>query len=131
MVYADNTARFKFPFVDLALVPEAGSSLLLPRLVGRVKAAELLLLCEQFDADNALKMGLINQIIPNKHLFEFTINQAIKLAQQPPKALQASKKLLNYDNDLIKNQMQKELKEFAIRLQSDEAKSRFQTFLNR
>ncbi|MCG9697480.1 enoyl-CoA hydratase [Shewanella sp. Isolate11] len=131
LVYADNSAKFKLPFVDLALVPEAGASLLLPRLVGRTKAAELLLLGDSFNADDAKQMGLVNQVLPNDTLFDYAIAQATKLAKQPPEALQATKKLINYDVELVREQMQKELKEFAIRLQSDEAKSRFQAFLNR
>ncbi len=131
LVYASDTAKFKLPFIDLALVPEAGSSILLPRLVGHPKAAELLFISESFDANSALDMGLINKILPSNNLFEYALGRATKLAQQPPEALQATKKLLNYDRDIVKQQIHKELKEFAIRLQSDEAKSRFQTFLNR
>src|SRR5213078_3948079 len=62
LVYAAPTARFKTPFVDLALVPEAGSSLLLPALVGARRAAQLLLLGEQIDAQTALDWGLINGV---------------------------------------------------------------------
>ncbi|QYJ86734.1 enoyl-CoA hydratase [Shewanella mesophila] len=131
LVYADNSAKFQLPFVNLALVPEAGASLLLPRLVGPQKAAELLLLGESFNADDAYQMNLVNKIIPSDSLFDYAKTQAIKLAQKPPQALQASRKLMRYDQEIVRAQMNKELKEFAIRLQSDEAKERFQAFLNR
>lgn len=131
LVYADSSAKFQLPFVNLALVPEAGASLLLPQLIGLQKASELLLLGENFDADEAYRINLVNQIIASGQLFDHALQQAIKLAQKPPQALQASRKLIRHDKERVKAQMDKELKEFAIRLQSDEAKEKFQAFLNR
>ena len=64
LVYAAESAKFKMPFVDLALVPEAGSSQLLPQLLGHQRAAQLLLLGEAFDAQQALAWGLVNQVVP-------------------------------------------------------------------
>ncbi|MBU5899905.1 enoyl-CoA hydratase/isomerase family protein, partial [Vibrio cholerae O1] len=58
LVYLANNARLQLPFVELGLVPEFASSLLLPRLVGHLKAAELLLLAEAIDAEQALRLGL-------------------------------------------------------------------------
>src|SRR5438067_7247779 len=60
LVIADDTARFSLPFVDLALVPEAASTLLLPRLAGRRRAARYLLLCELFGAQEAEAIGLVS-----------------------------------------------------------------------
>ncbi|QYJ90547.1 MULTISPECIES: enoyl-CoA hydratase [Shewanella] len=131
LVYADNTAKFQLPFVNLALVPEAGASLLLPRLVGQTKASELLLLGEAFDAHSALSMGLINDLLPSDELMSHALSQSIKLAKKPPQALRASRRLIRGDSELIREQMQKELEEFAIRLQSDEAKAQFNAFLSR
>ena len=62
LVYAAPDARFKMPFVDLGLVPEAGVSLLAPRLFGQAKAAQYLLLCESFDAQEALRLNLVNAV---------------------------------------------------------------------
>ncbi|WP_110457159.1 enoyl-CoA hydratase [Shewanella algidipiscicola] len=131
LVYADNSAKFQLPFVNLALVPEAGASLLLPRLVGPQKAAELLLLGESFNAESALSMNIVNQVLPNEQLFDYALNQAIKLAQKPPQALQASRRLMRYDIEAVRSQMQQELEAFALRLQSDEAKAQFTAFLNK
>ena len=64
LVVADQTARFSLPFVDLALVPKAGSTLLLPQLVGRRRAARYLLLGEPFGADEALEIGLVSHVVP-------------------------------------------------------------------
>ena len=129
LVYADNTAKFQLPLVKLALVPEAGASLLLPQVVGHVKAAELLMLGESFDAKSAHQYGLINDVIANED--EFALNQAKKLAQQPPISLQTTKQLMRYNKEAIRAQMEKELVEFGARLASDEAKSRFAAFLKK
>lgn len=131
LIYADNTAKFQLPFVNLALVPEAGASLLLPRLVGQAKASELLLLGEAFDAQSALSIGLINDLLPSDKLMSHALTQSIKLAKKPPQALRASRRLIRGDKAPIREQMLKELEEFAIRLQSDEAKAQFNAFLSR
>lgn len=131
LVYADSSAKFQLPFVNLALVPEAGSSLLLPQLVGTQKAAELILLGESFNAQTAAELNIVNKVIAAEELLAFTLTQAKKLAAQPPLALQASKQLLRSNNSQIKLQMQAELDQFDVRLASDEAKAKFQAFLNR
>lgn len=131
LVYADDTAKFQLPFVKLALVPEAGASLLLPQVVGHVKAAELLMLGESFDAHAAQQYGLINAVESSEDIFEFTLSQAKKLAEQPPISLQTTKQLMRYNKEAIRAQMEKELVEFGARLASDEAKSRFAAFLKK
>ncbi|MCC6145662.1 MAG: enoyl-CoA hydratase/isomerase family protein, partial [Candidatus Hydrogenedentes bacterium] len=70
LVYASSRARFRMPFVNLGLCPEAGSSLLLPRLMGHVRAAQYLLLGEEFDADTACELHLVNEIAPHEELAE-------------------------------------------------------------
>ncbi|SQH75092.1 Enoyl-CoA hydratase/isomerase family protein [Shewanella benthica] len=131
LVYADNTAKFQLPFVNLALVPEAGASLLLPQLVGPQKAAELLLLGESFDAHTAKTLNIINDVIPSETIFDFALAQAIKLAKQPPLALQASRALLRSNKEQVRQQMKDELAQFAVRLKSDEARTRFEAFLKK
>lgn len=130
LVYADSSARFQMPFVNLALVPEAASSLLLPLIVGQQKAAELILLGEAFDAETAEKLNLINQVV-NEDVIELALSKAKKLASQPPESLQASRQLLRYNQQQVRQQMQLELVQFDQRLHSDEAKKRFQDFLNK
>src|SRR5207245_356549 len=70
LVIADETARFSMPFVDLALVPEAASSLLFPRLAGRRSAARYLLLCEPFDVDEGQAIGLVSHRAASGKLLE-------------------------------------------------------------
>lgn len=131
LVYADNNAKFQMPFVNLALVPEAGSSILLPLIIGQQKAAELILLGEAFDAETAEKLTIINRVVPQEELISFSLAQAKKLAALPPLSMQASKRLLRHNLTEVKAQMKLEIVEFAERLQSDEAKQRFQAFLKK
>jgi enoyl-CoA hydratase/carnithine racemase len=131
LVYADNSAKFQMPFVNLALVPEAASSLLLPLIVGQQKAAELILLGEAFNATTAAELNIINKVVDDAQLLSFSLDQAKKLAAQPPKSLQASKQLLRHNQAQVKAQMKLELVQFSKRLQSDEAKQRFQAFLQK
>jgi enoyl-CoA hydratase/carnithine racemase len=131
LVYADNSAKFQMPFVNLALVPEAASSLLLPLIVGQQKAAELILLGEAFNATTAAELNIINKVVDDAQLLSFSLAQAKKLAAQPPQSLQASKQLLRHNKAQVKAQMKLELVQFSKRLQSDEAKQRFQAFLQK
>ncbi|MGL4446877.1 enoyl-CoA hydratase-related protein [Shewanella sp.] len=131
LVYADSSAKFQLPFVNLALVPEAGASLLLPELVGYQKAAELLLLGESFDAKTAYKLNMINDIIEQDALLSYALGQAKKLAAQPPQALQITRQLMRPHKNRVQHQMHKELEQFSARLKSAEAQSRFQAFLQK
>ncbi|MBB3167686.1 enoyl-CoA hydratase [Simiduia aestuariiviva] len=92
LAYADDSAKFQMPFVNLGLVPEFASSLLVPRLVGQVRAAELLLLGESFGAQQAAAMGFINGV--EAHPLQKARAQAERLAAQPPAAVRATKALL-------------------------------------
>ena len=92
LVFASPNARFKTPFVDLALVPEAASSLLLPRLIGERRAAQMLLLGEQIDAPTALAWGLINGVADDPDAAAQTA--ARKLATCAPASLRATKSLI-------------------------------------
>ena len=131
LVYADNSAKFQLPFVQLALVPEAGASLLLPLAIGQAKASELLMLGESFNADDAFTYGLINKVVSSDSIFDHALKRAHQLASQPPISLQSTKKLIRYNKEDVRKQMEKELKEFEQRLASDEAKARFAAFLKR
>lgn len=131
LVYADNSARFQLPFVNLALVPEAGASMLLPELVGYQKAAELLLLGDPFDAVTACELKLINGLVPSETLLQTAMDKAKRLAAQPPQALQQTRQLMRPHKHRVQHQMHLELEAFGERLKSDEAKVRFQAFLGK
>jgi enoyl-CoA hydratase/carnithine racemase len=97
LVYAGDNAAFSLPFVNLGLCPEAGSSYLLPRLMGHQRAAEALLLGDPFTAETALELGLINRIVPPAEVHALAHRQALRLAAKPLASLVTSKRLMKQE----------------------------------
>lgn len=131
LVYATPAAVLATPFLDLGLVPEAGSSLLAPARMGHVRAFELLVLGEPFSAERALEAGLINQIVPGADLEETARKAALRLAAKPPAALAASRRLLRGDPEPVRRRIDEEVAIFAERLRAPEAQEAFQAFLEK
>jgi len=131
LVYAAPGAHFHMPFVDLGLVPEAGSSLLLPQRVGMARASEVLLLAEAFDAEDAHRLGLVNAIVPAGTLYEHAQARAAALAAKPRAAVAATRRLLRGDRTDLHAQMRREAQAFAQALQSGEAQKTFLAFMAR
>ncbi len=129
--YAVPNAKFQLPFVNLALVPEFASSLLLARFLGPRRAAELLMLGEPFGAETALEFGLLNAIVPADQLEAAVRAKAAALAAKPPAALRATKALLNADRDEIAKRIMLEAKVFGERLQSAELKEAVTAFFEK
>jgi enoyl-CoA hydratase/carnithine racemase len=128
IVTANPNTIFSMPFVSLGLVAEGGSSYLFPRLVGHVKAAEILLTGRNFTADEALQMGLINEI--SEDSFGAAMNFANTLAEQPPTAVINTKALLKSSAHEALNQvMRAEGELFKMAMDSDEAQQAFMNFL--
>jgi len=127
------TARTSFstPFVDLGLVPEAGSSLLAPRLLGQQRAFALLALGESLPAENALAAGLIHAVVDEAGLDAAAFALAARLAAKPPEALQISRRLLRGDRADIVARIEEEGRAFRARLASDEARQAFMAFMSR
>ena len=131
LVYVAPDARFRLPFVDLGLVPEAASSLLLPRRIGMAKAAELLLLGEAFGAEEAVRLGLANAIVPARELRGFAIERAGRLAAKPRAALAATRRLMRGDAKEIFARIEDEARLFSAAMQSDEARAASAAFLGK
>ena len=131
LVYVAPGTVFRLPFVDLGLVPEAASSLLLPRRAGMAKAAELLLLCEPFDADDAVRLGLANAVVPACELRGFAIEQARRLATNPRAAIAATRRLMRGDGLEILARIEEEARLFSAALRSNEARAAFAAFLGK
>lgn len=131
LVYASPLASFRTPFVDLALVPEAGSSLLAVRYLGMQRAFELLCLGEPFDAQRAHQAGFVNHVVASEELEVAARKAAARLAQKPPGALMAARRLLRGDPSAILAQIEEETAVFAERLGSDEAKEAFSAFFEK
>jgi enoyl-CoA hydratase/carnithine racemase len=130
LAYATPEARFQMPFVNLGLVPEAGSSLLAPQRFGRAKAAEFLLLAEPFGAEEALKLGLVNAILPQAELMAHAMRKAAELAAKPRAALLATRRLMRGDPEALKARIAEEMHAFGAALKSPEARAAFQAFLS-
>jgi len=131
-VYASESAKFKLPFIDLALVPEFGSSFSLPAHIGHLWAAELFLLGETFSAARAAELGLVTRVVPDDRLFVTAMETAKKLAAKPGGALRATKRLLKQGFvDQVKAAIKVESQEFSERLRSAEAKEAFSAFLEK
>ena len=132
LVIADETARFSMPFVDLALVPEAASSLLLPRLAGRRRAARYLLLGEAFGVDEAAAIGLISHRAPVGKAVQTMDEIVAALLRKPAEALRRTQFLLRHETrEEILERMKLEGREFAERLASPEVKQAITDFFER
>jgi enoyl-CoA hydratase/carnithine racemase len=132
LVYAADTARFQLAFVNLGLVPEAASSLLLPRIVGHARAAELLMFGEPFGAADAERYGIVNKVVPAAELETFVRDRTAVLAAKPAAALRSTKKLLRYaTSSTVSERMAEEGVLFAAGLQSDEAREAMTAFMEK
>ena len=132
LVVADETAKFSLPFVDLGLVPEAASSLLLPRLAGRRNAARYLLLSEPFGAQEARDFGLVSHVAPAGGAAEELERVLKALLAKPPEALRRTQSLLRHGvREEILERMRVEGAEFAERLASDEVKEAIAAFFEK
>jgi len=130
-VVAARTTQLSLPFVALGLVPEAGSSLLLPRLVGQQRAAELLLLGKPFDAATAHQLGLVNRVVQDASLHDEARTVARAIAQQPAASLLATRRLLRGDPREIVARIEEEARIFGAQLQSPEFQAGIRAFMAR
>lgn len=132
IIVATARAKFALPFARLALVPEAGSSFLLPVLAGYHRAAEWLLLGEPFGGEEAHRAGLVNRLVAPEALEETALTIAKAIAALPPEAVQLTKRLLRDPlHDATMATIGREAAVFIERLQSAEARAAFAAFLSR
>jgi enoyl-CoA hydratase/carnithine racemase len=131
LVVAAPSAIFSMPFVDLALVPEAASSMLLPRLIGPQRAAKHLILNEPFDVETALAYGLVTEIVAEAELQPRVDAIARRIAAKPPEAVRLTKALLRGPDEPVDARMAREGEAFAGRLQSAEAMEAFRAFFEK
>jgi enoyl-CoA hydratase/carnithine racemase len=131
-VYAGEKTKFQMPFVNLALVPEFGSSWSVPASAGYLRAAELILLGAPFDAGHAADLGLVTRVVPDQALLPTATETARLLAAKPAGALQASKRLMKrVVREQIKAAMKAENEEFSRQIRSDDAREALTTFLEK
>jgi enoyl-CoA hydratase/carnithine racemase len=130
LVYLADDARLTAPFVNLALVPEAASSLLLPSRVGHARAYAMFALGAPMDAPEALACGLANAVVPSGQLRARARAAAEVLAHAPQGALGATKRLMR-DQERLVSRMNEESALFAQCLRTPEAKAAFAAFAKR
>jgi enoyl-CoA hydratase/carnithine racemase len=131
-VYAGESTRFKLPFIDLALVPEFASSYSLPARIGYLRAAELFLLGQPFDAHRAAELGLVTSVVPDAELLATATATAQKLAEKPTGSLRATKRLLKQPfREQSEQAVQAEGEEFTARVRSAESKEAFTAFMEK
>ena len=130
LVYAGDNAAFSLPFVNLGLCPEAGSSYLLPRLMGHQRASEALLLGDPFTAETALEVGLINRIVPPAEVHALAHRQAQRLAAKPLASLIASKRLMKQEQAApVAARLDEEIAIFGRMLREPAAKEALTAFM--
>ncbi|MGW8462681.1 enoyl-CoA hydratase-related protein [Pseudomonas sp. CLCA07] len=133
LVYVSRDARLRMPFVNLGLCPEFGSSLILPRLLGHAKAAELLLLGEGFSGEQAAEWGIATEALSSgEETLTKAREMALRFESMPPEAVRISKQLMKApDRELIRKVIEEEGALFTQRLRSPEALAALTGFIKR
>jgi enoyl-CoA hydratase/carnithine racemase len=130
-VVAAADARLATPFVALGLVPEAGSSLIAPRLMGHASAFSLLVMGRSLSGDEAKAAGIVSAVAPAPEVDAAALAAAQTIAALPPQGVLASRRLMRGSPDEIVARIDIEVEEFRKRLASPEARDAFAAFLNR
>jgi enoyl-CoA hydratase/carnithine racemase len=131
VVIAGKSAVFSAPFVDLALVPEAASSLLLPRVIGTTNAADVFFTGRKLHAEEALTMGLVSRIMTDEELKPSVFDIARSIAAKAPQAVKLTKLLLRKDSEAISARMLEEGGHFNTQLQSAEVLEAITAFMQK
>ena len=130
-VFATARATFSMPFINLGILPEAGSSMLLAENCGYQKAAELLMLGESFNGEEALRAGIVAHLCEPEELMESALKTARKLAAKPRDALRETKRLMRRPKDPLEARVQQENELFLKYLASPEAREAMSAFLEK
>jgi enoyl-CoA hydratase/carnithine racemase len=119
-VVAAHSTALQYSFAKMALVPEAASSLLLPRAVGHLKASELLLLGDPVLADEALGLGLVSRVVPEGEQLDVARAVATRISALPPQAVRLTKQLIKSESQGVGPRMAEEAAIFKLRVASPE-----------
>ena len=131
LVIADPSAKLALPFINLGLVPEAASSLILPRMLGHLRASELLLLGDAFDAATAERHGIVNRVSAPGESEAEAMRWVEALAAKAPQALRLSKALLKREDGTIASRMADEARDFAAQLRGPEFREAVTAFMQK
>lgn len=131
MTIASARSQFRTPFVDLALVPEAASSLIAPRLMGQQRAFAMLAAGEPFSGEEAREAGIVWKLCAPEQVEAAALSAAAKLAAKPPEALRIARDLIRGNREEIIARIDEEVRHFSERLRSTEARAAFEAFMRR
>jgi enoyl-CoA hydratase/carnithine racemase len=132
LVYVGESAKLQMPFTSLGLCPEAGSSYLLPMLMGHQRAAELLMLGETIDARRACELGVANAVLADADYLAHARKQAARVVAQPAAAVRLTKQLMREPfMATLRSHMKTEGDAFGKRLVSPEAREAMQAFMEK
>ncbi|GAC1626196.1 MAG: enoyl-CoA hydratase [Nevskia sp.] len=132
LVYVGSSARLQFPFVNIGICAEFASTYLMPRIMGHVKAAELLMFGEPFTAQIAVDCGIANAVLADDQVEAHALERALKLAGQPPNALRVTKRLLKRWSDAtVTDAIQFEAEHFIPMLRQPEALEAMTAFMTK
>jgi enoyl-CoA hydratase/carnithine racemase len=130
-VIASDSAVLLTPFVSLGLLPEAGSSLIAPRLMGHARAFSLLIMGKPLTAEQARSAGIVNTVVPAAELDGQALNMAREIAGLPPESVIAARRLMRGSVEETIARIDEEVEAFKTRLTSPEAQKALAAFLNR
>ena len=132
LVFVSDESRLAMPFASLGLVPEFGSSLLIPRLMGHAKAAEKLLLGTPFSGSEAVDCGLANAVLPSSEVLNHARRIAERFNALPPGAVRDTKRLMRQPMlAAVQQAMAAENELFRTRLRGPESAEAFQAFFQK
>jgi enoyl-CoA hydratase/carnithine racemase len=131
LILAARSARFTMPFTRLGLVPEAGSSLLFPQMLGHQRAAAMLLLGDSMDAQTAAEVGFVYRVVDDADLMNAARTVAARLAALPPQAIRETKRLMRHGKPDLPGRIEEELEVFRQRVHSPEAAEAFAAFMEK
>ncbi|MDP1676867.1 MAG: enoyl-CoA hydratase-related protein [Bacteroidota bacterium] len=132
MIIASETAKFGQPEINLGVIPGMGGSQRLTRAVGKYRAMELLLTGDMFSAEDALKWGLINKVVPSEFLIEEAKSLAKKIASKPMMAIRTAKEMINKADDLSLHEgLEYERKKFADLFDTEDQKEGMKAFVEK
>lgn len=132
LVYVGKGARLQFPFVNIGICPEYASTYLLPRIMGHVRAAELVMFGDPFTAQKALECGLVNEVLDDDAVDARARERATRLARQAPKSLRVTKMLLKrWREDVVLEAIDVEAEHFVPMLREPEATEAITAFVQK
>jgi enoyl-CoA hydratase/carnithine racemase len=131
LTFATPGSLFRTPFTDLAIVPEAASTLLLPRLVGHQRAFAMLAAGLPFTAEEAREAGIVFRVVKSDELESTVLAAAAEIAAKPPQAVRIARDLIRGDRQEVVARIDEEARHFKTQLKSAEARQAFEAFMAR